>query len=49
MIEDNEKEKIYFESAIRKLPKNVYVYEQEYNNAWNKLSKKRTTGILEQW
>ena len=39
MIEDNEKEKIYYESAIRKLPKNVYVYEQEYKNAWNKLTK----------
>ena len=39
MIEDNEKEKIYYESAIRKLPKNVCVFEQEYNNAWNKLTK----------
>ena len=34
MIEDNEKEKIYYESAIRKIP-NV----NEYKNAWNKLSK----------
>ena len=39
MIEDNEKEKIYYESAIRKLPKSVCVYEQEHNNAWNKLTK----------
>ena len=39
MIEDNEKEKIYYESAIRKIPKSVYPYEQEYKNAWNKLSK----------
>lgn len=39
MIEDNEKEKIYYESAIRKIPKSVYPYEQEYKHAWDKLSK----------
>ena len=39
MIEDNEKEKIYYESALRKLPKNEYPYDTEYRNAWNKLSK----------
>ena len=39
MIEDNEKEKIYYESAIRKLPKNEYTFDNEYKNAWNKLSK----------
>lgn len=39
MIEDDEKEKIYYESAIRKIPKSVYPYEQEYKNTWNKLSK----------
>lgn len=39
MIEDNEKEKIYYESAIRKLPKNEYSYDTKYRNAWNKLSK----------
>ena len=39
MIEDNEKEKIYYESAIRKIPKSAYPYENEYKNAWDKLSK----------
>ena len=39
MIEDNEKEKIYYGSAIHKIPKGVYLYDKEYNNDWNKLSK----------
>ena len=39
MIEDNEKEKIYYESALRKIPKSECPYDNEYRNAWNKLSK----------
>ena len=39
MIEDDEKEKIYYESAIRKIPKSESTYDTEYRNAWNKLSK----------
>ena len=39
MIEDNEKEKIYYESAIRKIPKSECPYDNEYRNAWDKLSK----------
>ena len=39
MIEDDEKEKIYYESALRKIPKSECPYDNEYRNAWDKLSK----------
>lgn len=39
MIEDNEKEKVYYDNARKKLPKAIRIYEPECRNAWNSLSK----------
>lgn len=39
MIEDNEKEKIYFERAKKKMPSMFFTFDAEYQQAWNNLSK----------
>lgn len=39
MIEDNEKEKIYFESAKKKMPSMFFTFDAEYQKAWDNLSK----------
>ena len=39
MIEDNEKEKIYFESAKKKMPSIYYTFDVEYQKSWDNLSK----------
>lgn len=39
MIEDNEKEKIYLDSAKKKMPTGVFPWNIEYQKVWSTLSK----------